>query len=60
LINSRILLTAVFIVIVIPMTVILRILGKSPIQRSWKSSSPSYWHPRNPEEFSASRLERQF
>jgi hypothetical protein len=60
LINSRILLTAVFIVIVIPMTVILRILGKSPIQRSWKSSSPSYWHLRNPEEFSASRLERQF
>jgi hypothetical protein len=60
LINSRILLTAVFIVIVTPITVVLRILGKSPIQTSWKLSRSSYWHPRRPEEFSASRLERQF
>jgi len=60
LINSRILLTVVFIIIVIPITVVLRILGKSPIETSWKSSRSSYWHSRNPEEFSASRLERQF
>jgi ABC-type sulfate transport system permease subunit len=59
-INSRILLTVVFIVIVVPITMVLRILGKSPIETSWKSSRSSYWHSRNPEEFSASRLERQF
>jgi hypothetical protein len=60
LINSRILLTAVFIVIIIPITVVLRMLGKTPIHTSWKFSRSSYWHLRNPEEFSASRLERQF
>lgn len=60
LINSRILLTAVFIVIIIPITVVLRILGKTPIHTSWRLSRSSYWHLRKPEEFSAGRLERQF
>jgi hypothetical protein len=59
-INSRILLTLVFAVVMIPMALLLRLLGKQPIRREAEAGTASYWHQRDPAEFAAARLERQF
>jgi hypothetical protein len=53
---SRILLTLLFILIVTPLGLFLRLLGKDLLRLRRNSSTPSYWHP-------ASRpqnLDRQF
>lgn len=59
-INSRILLSILFFLIVTPIGLMLRLLGKQPITLSRKRDEASYWVPRRPEEFGPERLERQF
>jgi Saxitoxin biosynthesis operon protein SxtJ len=56
-INSRILLTLVFGLVVTPMAYVLRLLGKQPMRTEPQAS---YWRKRNPDEFTAARMERQF
>jgi multisubunit Na+/H+ antiporter MnhG subunit len=59
-INARILLTAVFAVLVTPVALIMRLLGKRPIQGAAAGGGESYWHRRSPDEFKPERMERQF
>lgn len=57
-INSRVLLTIVFALVVTPIAVLLRALGRQPMR--WQDDQPTYWRRRRPEEFTAARMERQF
>lgn len=41
--NTFILLTVVFILLVIPIGLILKITGKDNLNRKWDSQTPSYW-----------------
>jgi hypothetical protein len=59
-VNSRILLTAVFAVVVTPIAVLLRLLGRRPFAVVRDQRAESYWQVRRPEEFTAKRMERQF
>lgn len=59
-INSRILLTIVFALVITPTALILRLIGKRPIQLGPAPESRSYWRPRQAGEFSRERMERQF
>jgi uncharacterized membrane protein YkvI len=57
-VNSRILLTIVFAVVITPIGLLLRALGRQPIP--WRVDADSYWRRRGPEEFTGARMERQF
>jgi hypothetical protein len=59
-VNSRILLTLVYIGLVTPFAVLLRLLGRQPIPTKTSKAASSYWHDRRPEEFTPQRMERQF
>jgi len=59
-VNSRILLTVLFIGLILPTALVLRVLGKQPIQLKFRDGAVSYWRRRKPEEFAAGRMERQF
>lgn len=58
-INQRILLTILFGLLITPIALLLRVLGKQPIRLHMESVG-SYWRTRRAEEFTASRMERQF
>lgn len=59
-VNSRIILTVIFAVVVTPVALLMRMLGRSPIDRGPDPARGSYWQARQPEEFTAKRMERQF
>ena len=59
-VNSRILLTILFIVLIVPTALVLRVLGRQPIRLRFRDGAVSYWRGRRPEEFAAGRMERQF
>jgi hypothetical protein len=59
-VNSRIILTVIFAVVVTPIALLMRMLGRSPIDRRPDPARGSYWQARQPEEFTAKRMERQF
>jgi Saxitoxin biosynthesis operon protein SxtJ len=59
-INARVFLTIVFAGMVTPIAVLLRLLGKRPIQVAARGEAESYWNRRDPSEFQSSRMERQF
>lgn len=59
-VNSRILLTIVFAGVVMPIGVLLRLMGKRPIDLIGNRAANSYWRRRYPDEFSPARMERQF
>ena len=59
-VNSRILLTLVFVCLVTPLAMLLRLLGKQPIKTGTFKAGMTYWHQRRPEEFTPQRMERQF
>src|SRR5581483_7387401 len=59
-VNQRLILTLLFALLITPIAIILRLLGKQPIDLRPDSSAPSYWRPRRREEFAAARMERQF
>src|SRR5262249_2223822 len=42
-INTRILLTAVFFVVFTPISLVLRLIGRDPLDRKRDKSRPSYW-----------------
>ncbi|MBM4132429.1 MAG: hypothetical protein FJ245_01550 [Nitrospira sp.] len=58
-INQRILLTILFGLLITPTALLLRLLGKQPIQLRAEGAD-SYWRMRRADEFTASRMERQF
>ena len=58
---SRIILTILFCVIIVPMGLIMRLVGKDPMDRKLDSKAPSYWKPREPaEDTSIERYQKQF
>ncbi|HZS11797.1 MAG TPA: SxtJ family membrane protein [Nitrospirales bacterium] len=57
-INSRILLMIVFTLIVTPIALLLRVMGRQPMR--WHEQRDSYWRRRTAAEFTAARMERQF
>lgn len=59
-VNTGIILTFVFVVLITPLAIFLRVLGSQPIETGDSQGVSSYWHPRHPEEFTAKRMERQF
>ena len=59
-VNSRIILIVIFAVVVTPVALLMRMLGRSPIDRGPDPARGSYWQARQPEEFAAKRMERQF
>ena len=59
-VNSWIILTLIFAVVVTPVALVIRMLGRSPIDRRPDPVRASYWQARGPEEFTANRMERQF
>ena len=48
--NSYIILTLIFYLIVTPISLLLRLLGKDLLDRKIDSRATSYWHPRRKEE----------
>jgi hypothetical protein len=59
-INTRILLGAFFFLILSPVAVVLRLLGKDPLDRRIDSSAKSYWKRKPREELDRARYERLF
>ncbi len=59
-VNSWLILTVIFVAVVTPVALVMRMLGRSPIARGPDPARISYWQARRTEEFTASRMERQF
>ena len=59
-INSRLLLTIVFGLIITPIGLLLRALGRRPFATASDAAMKTYWRARRPEEFVRERMERQF
>ncbi len=59
-VNSWIILSVIFAVVVTPVALAMRMLGRSPIARGPDPARISYWQEREPGEFTAPRMERQF
>jgi hypothetical protein len=58
-VNQRVLLTILFGLLITPIALLLRLLGKQPIPLRAEGIN-SYWRARRADEFTASRMERQF
>lgn len=58
-INAAVLLTIVYIVVIGPVALIFRIIGKDLLDRT-SENRPSYWYDREDEEHSVERRSRQF
>ncbi|MDE3035721.1 MAG: hypothetical protein KGJ14_07080, partial [Nitrospirota bacterium] len=58
-VNQRALLTILFGLLITPIALLLRLLGKRPIPLRAEGIN-SYWRARRADEFTASRMERQF
>ncbi|TAL09168.1 MAG: hypothetical protein EPO02_10920 [Nitrospirae bacterium] len=59
-VNSWIILSIIFAVVVTPVALLMRMFGRSPIAQRPDPARASYWQGRGPEEFTANRMERQF
>jgi Saxitoxin biosynthesis operon protein SxtJ len=58
---SRIILTMVFFIVLTPTGLIMRVLGKDPMERKLDPGAPSYWRPREKsDDNSIERYEKQF
>jgi Saxitoxin biosynthesis operon protein SxtJ len=58
---SRILLTIIFFLVIIPTGLIMRLVGKDPMDRKLDPAAATYWQRREPEpDQSIERYERQF
>lgn len=59
-VNSWLILTVIFMAVITPVALVMRMLGRSSIERGPDPARGSYWQARGPEEFAANRMERQF
>ncbi|HTY22506.1 MAG TPA: SxtJ family membrane protein [Desulfomonilaceae bacterium] len=53
---SRVLLTIIFFIVITPTGLIMKLVGKDPMDRKWEPDASSYWTPRQEE--SSTDLER--
>ena len=59
-INTRLLLGLVFYLVLAPMALVLRLLGRDLLDRKWEPGRDSYWRPRPEEGHDPEKDERQF
>ncbi len=58
---SRILLTIIFFIVITPMGLIMRVMGKDPMERKLDPDAATYWEPKEQEkDTSIERYEKQF
>jgi len=57
---SWVALLVAYVVGVLPTAMVLRMIGKDPLQRRFDRSAPSYWIPRIPRQPTGSGMENQF
>lgn len=57
---TRVLLTAVFLLTILPLGLVFRLIGKDPLDRKIDRTVPSYWRPKEYHDPSPKRLERYF
>jgi hypothetical protein len=58
---SRLLLTIIFVVVMVPTGLIMRVVGKDPMDRKLDPQATTYWKKRDPQTDSGiERYERQF
>ena len=57
---TRVLLTAVFVLIVTPLGIAMRLSGRDPMQRKRDPDRASYWSPRQSEGDARKQLERPY
>lgn len=58
---SRIILTLIFVLVMIPTGIIMRLVGKDPMDRKWDPTAASYWIKREEQpEQTVERYEKQF
>lgn len=60
LIMSNVILISIWVGMFIPMSLLLRVIGKEPISKKFKTNAPSYWEERSSERDDMKLLERQF
>ena len=58
--NTRLLLTLFFYLALTPMGLLMRILGKRPLDMKWDPEAESYWIPRKQIPFESRRCEKHF
>jgi len=59
-VNSWIILSVIFALVITPVALVMRMLGRSSVHRGPDPARASYWQGREPGEFTATRMERQF
>lgn len=59
-ITTKVVLSLVFLLIVTPTGIVMRLSGRAPLTRSFDSSITSYWIPRKDTDASPERLEKYF
>jgi len=58
---SRVLLTLVFFLVILPTGLIMRLVGKDPMERKMDPNAPSYWIKKEEQtDYSVERYEKQF
>ena len=59
-INTRILLGVVFFFVLFPVSLVMRMLRKDPLDRSWQEKEPTYWKTYSSDSTLPDRYQRQF
>lgn len=59
-INTRLILIIMFYLVLTPMSILLRLLGKDLLDRKIDKNKDSYWHKKEARTFNVSDYERQF
>jgi len=57
---APIVISVVFFVIITPMALLMRLIGKDPLNRAWDPNSQTYWIKRDEQTDSASSMKNQF
>ena len=58
--NTRLILALVFYLVITPIGLLMRLLGKRPLSLQWDSQAPTYWLPRDKKEFNPAQYEKHF
>jgi hypothetical protein len=57
---TRVLLSVFFYLVLTPVGLIMRLLGKAPLDLAWKDGKPSYWIDKQDVEYTVERYSKQF
>jgi len=59
-VNTRLLLGIIFYLLITPIAVVFKLIGKDPLDRKIEAEKKSYWIPRKESSIDAKRYEQQF